>query len=230
MAVKKRIYLLALFITVLIFLTIFGTSEYLNIKRESKINELRDEVIDEVENMKAFTAITSLLDKGNNCGILQTQLTYLDKSVWELGKKLDAYEQASKNIFTDPFYKKQKKRFIVNQFLYLSVHEQMKEECNTDIPVTILYFYANSKDCSDCDAQSFVLTDINEDIDNEISIFSIDSDIDIIATEVLIDYYNLSRKNLPCTIIQDQVHCGLQDKTTITKRICDLSTNLSICY
>ena len=48
---------------------IYVTSEVLNTTREDKLNTLRDEVINEIENMKAFTAISDLIGESENCEI-----------------------------------------------------------------------------------------------------------------------------------------------------------------
>jgi len=226
MAVDKKIFVTAGIITIVLFGLIYIANQLLNNQRETELEQLRDEVIDELENMKAFTAISGLIGEEDNCDILQAQLYYFDESVWDLGKKLDSYEEASRNIFVNPYYKQQKKRFVVNELLYLSMLEKMKQTCNSTTPVSIIYFYANAKDCPDCDAQAFVLTDINNEIDEELAIFSLDSDLDLIATNVLAEYYNISY--LPCIVIEDNVYCGLQDKKTIINYMCE-EIELELC-
>jgi hypothetical protein len=228
MEIDKNLFFIAGIITVTLFGLIYIASELLNNQREAKLNDMSDEILNELENMKAYTALSNILGEKENCGILQSQLKYFDKSIWDLGIKLDSYEEASRNIFADPYYQKQKKRFIVNQILYLSMLEQMKQTCNTTKPVTILYFYANSKDCTNCDDQSFVLTDINKEADEEIAVFSLDTDIDIVGTEVLMDYYKINKGSLPCTVIEGNATCGLKDKTMVVSQICSMS-NISIC-
>lgn len=226
MEVDNNIFWIAGIITLFLFGMIYTVSEILNYNRETKLNVLREEVINEIENMKAFTAITELLGETQNCEIFETQLRYFDRTIWDLGKKLDTYESASKNIFEDPFYKSQKKRFNVNQLLYLSIHDKMKKTCNKTVPVTVLYFYGDTKDCSDCDSQSFVLTDINKDINEEISIFSLDVDLDVMGTEVLKKYYNVS--SLPCMVIEEETYCGLKNRREVISILCS-KANISLC-
>jgi hypothetical protein len=229
MEIDKKIFVFAGVITIILFGLIYIANELLNYKREATLNELRDDVIDDLENMKAFTAISGLIGEEENCNILQSQLKFFDKSIWDLGIKLDSYEEASRNIFGNPYYEKQKKRFIVNQILYLSILEKMKKTCNTKTPVTLIYFYANKKDCLSCDDQSFVLTDINKEYDEEIAVFSLDTDIEVMGTQVLQDYYNITKTMLPCTIIENKLNCGLMDKKTVIKHICKEGT-LSVCH
>jgi hypothetical protein len=228
MEIDKNLFIIAGLITLCFFGLIYVANVLLDYQRETRLNDLRDEVIDELESMKAFTAISSLLGEDENCEILQKQLRYFDKSIWALGIKLDSYQEASRNIFTNPFYQKQKKRFIVNQLLYLSVLEKMKQTCNSTLPVTILYFYSNSNDCQDCNDQSFVLTDLNKDADEEIAVFSLDTDIDLIGTEVLMEYYSLNKEQLPCTVIDGDIKCGLRNKREIVSEIC-VNQNISVC-
>jgi hypothetical protein len=226
MEIDKNMFWIAGIITLVLFGMIYMVSEILNYNREMKLDILREEVINEIENMKAFTAITELLGESQNCEIFQTQLRYFDKTIWDLGKKLDSYESVSKNIFEDPFYKSQKKRFNVNQLLYLSIHEKMKNTCNTKLPLTIIYFYGDSKYCNDCDAQSFVLTDINKDIDEELSIFSLDVDLDVMGTEVLRNYYEVD--DLPCMVIEGTTYCGIKNRREVIEILCS-EANLSLC-
>ncbi len=226
MEVDKNMFWIAGLITLTLFAMIYIASEVLNSSREEKLTSLRDEVINEIENMKAFTAISDLIGETENCEILEKQLNYFDRSVWDLGKKLDSYESASKNIFDDPFYKTQKKRFNVNQIFYLSIHEKMKRSCDTKIPLTLIYFYGDSVQCPDCDAQSFVLTDLNKDIDDEISIFSLDVDLDVMGTEVLESYYNVT--SLPCVVVEENTYCGIKNRKQITEILCN-EANISIC-
>jgi hypothetical protein len=228
MEIDKNLFIIAGLITICLFGLIYVANVLLDYQRESKLNDLRDEVIDELENMKAFTAISSLLGEQENCDILQTQLKYLDKSIWDLGMKLDSYEEASRNIFSNPYYEKQKKLFVVNEILYLSVLEKMKQTCNTTKPVTILYFYANAADCRSCDDQSFVLTDINKEAKQEIAVFSLDLDLEVIGTSVLAEYYKLDKQELPCTVINGKPKCGLRDKSAVISEIC-LFNNITLC-
>lgn len=226
MEIEGKIFWTAGIITLVIFSAIYLISEVLNYERETKLDNMRIEVLEEIENMKAFSAITTLLEGGQSCKIFQTQLKYFDRSVWDLGKKLDSYRQASKNLVEDPFYLQQKKSFMVNQILYLSIHEKMKSSCESSLPLTIIYFYGNSTGCHDCDAQSFVLTDINKDIDTEISIFSLDTDIDIMATKILYDYYNVTE--LPCTVVAGEPYCGLKNRNEMIKVLCT-KEKLTVC-
>ena len=74
MEVDKNIFWIAGIVTLFLFGLIYFTSEVLNTSREAKLNTLRDEVINEIENMKAFTAISDLIGESQNCELLETKM------------------------------------------------------------------------------------------------------------------------------------------------------------
>jgi hypothetical protein len=56
----------------------------------------------------------------------------------------------------------------------------------------------------------------------------LDTDIDLIGTEVLMEYYSLNKEQLPCTVIDGNIRCGLRNKREIISEIC-LTQNISVC-
>jgi hypothetical protein len=146
--------------------------------------------------------------------------------MWNLGLKLDQYRVASEEFIKDPFYKDQKMVFNENEVFYMMLLQKLKRACNYDETV-IAYYYKNSDDCSKCDDQSFILTDINEDLDDELSIFSYDTDLNLTTLRLLVEYYNVT--DYPCVVIEDQTYCGLQDRQYILDKICESNANSSAC-
>ena len=88
----------------------------------------------------------------------------------------------------------------------------------------VLFFY--KKECTKCDDQSFVMGDINRKIDDEISIFSFDTDLNLTTVNLLNEFYGIDQ--YPCLIIEDKKMCGMQDKDVIINTICEY-TNISLC-
>ena len=103
--------------------------------------------------------------------------------------------------------------------------KEMKDWCEFNRTV-ILFFYKKKEDCPDCDAQSFVLTDINKEIGPEIALFSFDSDLDLPSIKTLGLFYKIT--SYPCIVIEDETHCGLYDKGQLTDLLCDYK-DLSLC-
>lgn len=109
--------------------------------------------------------------------------------------------------------------------MYFAMLKNMKEKCEVDQAI-VLFFYKKKEECKDCDAQSFVLTDINKKIDEEISIFSFDSNLEISSVNLLETYYKIDE--FPCVVIEDKKHCGLINKNNLIKIICE-DDNVSLC-
>ena len=104
--------------------------------------------------------------------------------------------------------------------------KKLKQTCGFD-QVVILFFYQNSTVCGKCDDQSFVLTDINKDIDDEVSILSFDTDLGIPTIKLLVEYYKIH--NYPCTVIETQKYEGMFDKKYLMEKICENSPHVSVC-
>ena len=71
-----------------------------------------------------------------------------------------------------------------------------------------------------------MLSDINEKIDEEISIFSFDMDMNLTTLKILNQYYEIDE--YPCLVIDDKKFCGMQDKSIIIRNLC-MVANISVC-
>jgi len=67
---------------------------------------------------------------------------------------------------------------------------------------------------------------MNREIDEELSIFSFDADLELPSISVLTQFYNVTE--YPCMVIEDGTYCGLRDKRMMTDVLCQ-GRNLSIC-
>ena len=149
----------------------------------------------------------------------------MDRTLWDTGIKIDNYREVTEKFSTDPFYQDQKRKFNRNEVIYFSMLKSMKKQCDFN-QTTILYFYKKKEDCPDCDAQAFVLTDLNNEIDSEIAIFSFDSNLDLASVKTLELFYDIT--SFPCIIVEDYTYCGLKDKNQIVDILCEHKDH-SIC-
>jgi hypothetical protein len=218
--VKKRILFVGFLITLLIFITIYFTNIILNKQREDAIDERMTSLIENYEEMQTLSMMSNLFGEEGTCLIMQAQLLNMNKEIWETGRKIDQYRTITEEFMDDPFYLEQKRRFNLNEALYFSLLEQMKKSCEVN-QTTLLFFYQKKENCPDCDAQSFVLTDIRHEFDEELAIFSFDADLDLAPVAILAQYYNITK--YPCTIVEDTAHCGLYDKDDMMDILCNTS-------
>ncbi len=230
MALGKKVFLLAFAITVLIFITILYTNSILNSARADALGERMDGVVKEYEDMQTIILMSEFLGEEMTCPALESMLMSMNTGLWELGKKIDQYRQATEEFTEDPFYLEQKKEFNRKEVLYFLTLNKMKEKCN--IKQTIVsFFYRKKEFCDKCDAQSFVLRDIKLQLEekgksDELAIFSFDVDTNLTTVNLLTKFYNTSE--YPCTVIENEVLCGIKSGEELKQALCSKG-NLSIC-
>lgn len=225
MVKNKGIFIAAAIITVMLFISIYSFNMFLNTQRERIVIDKMEEVIDEYQEIQALSLMSEVFGKDMTCLSLESRLAHMDKTLWDAGVKIDRYREVTEKFVTDPFYIDQKIKFNRNEIIYFSMVKEMKDWCKFNQTI-ILYFYKKKEHCPDCDAQSFVLTDLNKEIDEEIAIFSFDSDLELPSVKTLELFYNIS--SYPCIVIEDITYCGLHNKNTIIGMLCE-HKDISLC-
>lgn len=225
MAIDKKLFIIAGVLTIIIFILIYSFNLFLNEKREQIILEKVDNVLEGYEEMQALALVSDVFGSEVICLGLQSSLLYMDKEIWETGRKIDSYREATKEFMSNPLYIRLKKKFNREEVMYYSMLKKMKEGCEVNQTI-ISYFYRRAEECPDCDAQSFVLTDLNKEIDQEIAIFSFDVDLGLSSINILMNYYNVT--SYPSIVIEDNIYGGLYNKKELVNLLCR-HNNLSIC-
>tara|TARA_Y100000310_G_scaffold317308_1_gene370049 strand:- start:3332 stop:4012 length:681 start_codon:yes stop_codon:yes gene_type:complete len=222
---NKGVFVVAAIITIVLLISIYSFNLFLNTQRERAIIERMEQVLDEYQELQALSLMSEVFGKEMTCISLEKRLAHMDKTLWDTGIKIDMYREATEKFITDPFYLDQKKKFNRNEIIYLSMLENMKQWCTFN-QTTILYFYKKKEDCAECDAQSFVLTDLNKDIDQEIAIFSFDSNLKLPSVDTLELFYGID--SFPCIVVENKTYCGLHDKDALIDLICE-HDDISLC-
>jgi hypothetical protein len=215
MALKKSLFIIAFLITVIIFATIIILGEIMNKDRKDYVDE-QMQIITDLNELQVYALMTDVYGDKMACVAFRKKLEQWDQSLWDLGSKLEKYRTATEEFQKDPFYLEQKKKFNENEILYLMFLTKVKKDCKLDQDI-ITFFYQNSADCSKCDDQSFILTDIKMDLEENVSIFAFDKDLDLTNTNILLEYYDI--KELPCIVINEVKHCGIRDKNFIMNKL-----------
>lgn len=225
MVANKGIFIAAAAITIMLFISIYSINLFLNAQRERAVINKMEDVLDEYQEIQALSLMSDVFGKEMTCLSLESRLAHMDKTLWDAGVKIDRYREITEKFVTDPFYIDQKRKFNRNEVIYFSMLKEMKDWCKFNQTI-ILYFYKKKEDCPDCDAQSFVLTDLNKDIDEEIAIFSFDSDIGLPSIKTLELFYNIT--SYPCMVIEDGTYCGLYSKNSLIDTLCR-HKDISVC-
>jgi len=225
MVANKGIFIAAAVITVMLFISIYSFNLFLNTQRERVVIERMEQVLDEYQELQALSLMSDVFGREMTCLSLESRLAHMDKTLWDAGVKIDRYREATEKFITDPFYIDQKRKFNRNEVVYFSMLQNMKQWCRFN-QTTILYFFQKKEDCPDCDAQSFVLTDLNKEIDDEIAIFSFDSDLELPSVRTLELFYNIT--SYPCLVVENSTNCGLHNKNDLIDLICE-HKDISLC-
>lgn len=226
MALKKNILLIAFLITVFMLLSLILLGKIMDNSRAKYLDDQVRKVYEEFNDFQTFFLMAQTYGDEMACLAFETKIREMDKSIWKLGQKIDQYRAATEQFSKSEYYYEQKKTFNENEVLYLVLLKTLKERCGFKQEI-ILFFYRNSEDCKKCDDQSFVLTDINREIDPEIAIFSFDMDLNTTKISLLSKFYKID--NLPCIVINETTYCGIKDKDFILKKLCDAQTTISVC-
>jgi hypothetical protein len=225
MEIKKRVFLLAFLITAFLLVTILVIGNMMNTERKSYVQD-QMAIISDLNEIQTYSLLSDVYGNKLACIAFKQKLNEWDKTLWSLGLKLEQYRVATEEFEKDPFYLEQKKRFNDNQILYMAFLTKAKKECDLNVNI-VSFYYRNSQVCKKCDDQSFVLTDIKRELNDEVSIFSFDMDLNLTNVKLLTDYYEIG--DLPCIVVDEHKFCGMQDKDFIIKKMCETNTNISVC-
>lgn len=227
--IDVKTLLVAAFLTIFIFVSIYALNLFLEEKREEVVSEKMNEIIEdfeEIETAAYLMEFVSGINKTYSCEILKSQLEYLESKLWKLDLRIRGYREITKDFANDKFYIREKKILNRREIIHLSMLKEMKQKCNYNQTV-ILYFYGECEKNRKCDDQGFVLTYINQKIDHEIAIFSFDADLNVSSVNTLINLYNVTE--YPCVVIEDHTECGMHDKREMEELLCGYNDKLSIC-
>lgn len=227
MEVSRWVFAKAFIITILVLSVIYSVNVFLNSKREIAVSADMDEAVETMEEMQALTQEMNMFGENATCMTLKSQLHVLDKQTWKLGDKIESYRQLSQEYMSDPYYIQQKRKFNRQEVLYLSLLSQIRQKCSLNQSI-VMYFYRNGKVCTQCDQQSFVLTHINQKMDEEVAVFSFDADLDLPSVNVLMANYNVT--TFPSIVIEGETYPGLRDSPEVERILCEKTTYLSICH
>lgn len=220
--VSRNLFFTGFLITLIIFLTVFAFNSTLNDVRNNFITEQMEGVIANHENMQTLLFMSQIYGDDAICVIYNNMIREMNEDLWELGVKIDQYRETSENFQRDPFYVNQKKIFNRKSVLYFAIMNDMNKKCQLNKTI-ISYFYHKKEICPRCDAQSFVLSDLRNDLkktqDEElVAIFSFDAEMGIPGIELLMNIHNITE--YPALVINNKLYLGLHSKNMLIDILC----------
>ncbi|MFH1229153.1 MAG: hypothetical protein V1678_01875 [Candidatus Aenigmatarchaeota archaeon] len=154
----------------------------------------------------------------NSCAALSTSIEDNVKKLSEIGEKIEQY--SSNMNFDEASYANLKREYTIAQLRLWLFARKAKEQCSKDL-VTAIYFYSNEKECTQCSAQSKILTHMKGQLKDKLLIFSIDATF---KGEPLIDLlrgaYNIS--SYPSLLVNDKFFQGMVTEAFLKKDLCSV--------
>jgi hypothetical protein len=209
-------YILVFFITLGIFALIFLLSDYLYNHRISQVKTIEENInrnILESEIQYALLADASCEDGGSTNASLINELNTLTKRLEDMEDQRGA---------DDPEVISLKKYYSLLQIKdYLLMRERTKQ-CG-EKPLSIIYFYSNAGDCTDCKKMGYVLKSMRGDYAN-LHVYAFDYNIGLSVIETLKSMYKLENK-FPVLIINRKPYYGFKTRGQIEELIPELTTS-----
>ncbi|MCX6787427.1 MAG: hypothetical protein NTY93_02835 [Candidatus Kaiserbacteria bacterium] len=177
MSLITRNALIALGITVIIVGTVAYAVNYLNRVRVAELGAIEDQL--SIDTLSLDTQF-SLLEAAP-CDSTASSTT-LSSELTDLGDRLAYTEgQLGKNNVQVMQLKKQYSLLEIRDYL---ITKELSAACGTK-PVTVLYFYSNSGDCSDCDKAGYALSYLHNTYP-ALRVYSFDYNLDLGALKTFI--------------------------------------------
>lgn len=198
-------YVLALLITVLIFIAAIWISSFFQERRLGEIKSIEDNIsIDILSIETQFDLLAEV-----SCDDIDNSV--LSREINSLASRLGHMEAHRGS--DDEEVMRLKEYYSLLQIKDYLLMKKIGRACGNE-PVSILYFYSNEGDCADCEKEGYVLTYIREHYPG-VRVYAFDYHIDISAVETLTALYDISAEELPSIVLDNNVLSGFQSKETI---------------
>ncbi|MCA9356291.1 hypothetical protein H6790_02120 [Candidatus Nomurabacteria bacterium] len=192
-------YILVFFITAVIFISALLLSNFFANKKLAEIKNIQESIsLDILSSETQYTLLSQLSCKDTTGALLSDELNKLAHKIEYSENNLSSYSELEE--LKDFYFLLEIKDFLLMK--------KINKEC--DIPLyTVLYFYGDAKSCTDCEKQSYVLTDLRDSYD-ELRVYSFDFYTTLSAVNSLKSIYKVEEAELPILVIDDEVYTGFQ--------------------
>lgn len=201
-------YLIVFFITLGLFLTASYLSSYFSTKKVNELKTIQDNIaIDILSSETQFSLLSELSCKNVDTSGLSSELH-------ELGGKLAWGEE---NLGKTDEVKYLKKYYSILEIKDYLLMKKITARCGVK-SAFILYFYTTAENCSECEKQGLVLSNLKDKYP-DLRIYSFDYSIDLSPVKSMLDIYKIEDTKLPALVLDDEVLTGFQDKESLEEKI-----------
>lgn len=208
MSLFTRNVLIALGMTVLIIATVTYAVGYLDRMRLSEIASIQNTISTETLSLETQF---SLLES-TPCDSTASSTT-LSSELADLGNRLSFTETQLGS--DDPNVIQLKKQYYLLQIRDYLINKKITAVCGTK-SVTVLYFYSNTGDCTDCDKAGYALSYLRDTFP-ALRVYSFDYNLDLGALKTLIAVQKV-KNTLPAFVINSKHSYGFTTLTELEKQ------------
>lgn len=209
-------YIIVLFITILIFATVFMLSDVLTSKKLNELKSIQDTIAIDLLSSETQYALLGELD----CSQVSPN-SLLSEELNDLSKKI---EYSESNIGPSDQLTLLKESYSLLEIKDYLLMKELSSRCGQK-SVFILYFYTTSENCSECVKQGYALTTLKEKYP-ALRVYSFDYGLHLSAMETLQKIYGIKDTELPAVVSDGKVYTGFHSVEDFEKLIPKLKGTL----
>ncbi|MFA5791830.1 MAG: hypothetical protein WC884_02220 [Candidatus Paceibacterota bacterium] len=201
-------YLIVLLITTGLFFTAIYLSNYFGNQKIGQLKTIQDKIaIDILSSETQFSLLSELSCKNIHDSVFSTELE-------ELGNKL---EWSQDNLGATEEVSYLKKYYSLLQIKDYLLSKKISARCGVK-SAFILYFYTTAANCSECEKEGLVLSNLRKEYP-ELRVYSFDYSTDLSAVTSMLQIYKIKDTELPALVIDDEVLTGFHGIEELKLRI-----------
>ena len=177
MTPSARNALIALGITIFLFVTVLGAVDYLNNARVAELGAIEDKIaLDTLSLETQFDLLAEAPCQDLSAG------SVLSGELNDLAERLSYTEERLGDKNEEVLYLKRQYTLLeIKDYLLM---KRLAKECKDLKPVFVLYFYSNAGDCADCAEAGFALSYLRQKYPG-LRVYSFDYNLDLGALKTL---------------------------------------------
>ncbi len=193
-------YLIVFFITAFLFVIAAYVSNYFSNKKLVQLKDIQDKISIDILSSETQFSLLSDLSCNNVSG------SFLSDELNDLGGKL---EWGQKNLGSSDTVSYLKKYYSLLEIKDYLLMKKISSRCGVK-SAFILYFYTTAENCSECEKQSIVLSNLRDKYP-ELRVYSFDYSTDLSAVKSMLQIYKIKDTLLPALVVNDSVVTGFRN-------------------
>lgn len=193
-------YLIVFFITAFLFVIAAYVSNYFSNKKLVQLKDIQDKISIDILSSETQFSLLSDLSCNNVSG------SFLSDELNDLGGKL---EWGQKNLGSSETVSYLKKYYSLLEIKDYLLMKKISSRCGVK-SAFILYFYTTAENCSECEKQSIVLSNLRDKYP-ELRVYSFDYSTDLSAVKSMLQIYKIKDTLLPALVVNDTVITGFRN-------------------